>query len=96
MRNSGLPPDETKKFIVDTGGNLKYSRVLEALRLLGSKFVHEVQSGNRQPQRQKTHEVNYVQDDNDDVAFNITDDASTWESGDVASTNGWQRVMRRL
>ena len=83
LRNSGLSADEKKKIIVDAGGNLKYSKVLESLRLLGSKFFHEVQSGSPQPQRQKTYDVNYVQDDSEDMAFTVSDDATPWEAGDI-------------
>ena len=83
LRNSGLSADEKKKIIVDSGGNLKYSKVLESLRLLGSKFFHEVQSGSRQPQRQKTYDVNYVQDDSEDMAFTVSDDATPWEACDM-------------
>ena len=83
LRNSGLSADEKKKIIVDAGGNLKYSKVLEALRLLGSRFFHEVQSGNRQPQRQKTYDVNYVQDETEDLAYTMSDDVSAWEPGEI-------------
>ena len=83
LRNSGLSADGKKKIIVDAGGNLKYSKVLEALRLLGSRFFHEVQSGSRQPQRQKTYDVNYVQDETEDLAYTMSDDVSAWEPGEV-------------
>ena len=65
------------------GGNLKYSRVLESLRLLGSRFFHEVQSGSRQPQWQKTYDVNYVQDDAEDMTLTASEDVAAWDSGDV-------------
>ena len=65
LRNSGLTAEEKKKVIVDADGNLTYGKVIDALRLLGSKFFHEVQNGSKPAARQKTYDVNFIQDDVD-------------------------------
>ena len=68
IRNSGLSPEDKKKIIIDSGGNLEYEKVTSALQLLGSKFFAEVQSGaaNRTNARNKTYDVNYVDEDEPD------------------------------
>ena len=63
LRNSGLTAEEKKKVIVDADGNLTYSKVIASLRLLGSKFFHEVQTGSKPTSRQKTYDVNFTQED---------------------------------
>ena len=69
LRNSGLTAEEKKKVIVDADGNLTYGKVIESLRLLGSKFFHEVQNGNKPSSRQKTYDVNFLQDEFDAEAI---------------------------
>jgi hypothetical protein len=68
IRNSGLFPEDKKKIIIDSGGNLEYDKVTSALQLLGSKFFAEVQSGaaSRTNTRTKTYDVNYVDEDEHD------------------------------
>ena len=68
IRNSGLSPEDKKKIIIDSGGNLEYDKVTSALQLLGSKFFAEVQSGaaSRTNTRTKTYDVNYVDEDEHD------------------------------
>ncbi len=65
LRNSGLSADDKRRVIVDANGDLTYPKVTSALKLLGSRFFHEVQTGNKQSSRNKTYDVNYLQDDND-------------------------------
>ena len=63
LRNSTLPMDDKKRIIVDAAGDLKYDKVISSLRLLGSKFFNEVQSGpNKTGNRLKTYDINYVED----------------------------------
>ena len=82
LRNSGLGPEDKKKLIVDADGDLKYKNVVSSLKLLGSRFFHELQSGSKSLSRSKTYDVNAVFEDevhgeihDDDVAF-VGD---TWE-----------------
>jgi hypothetical protein len=60
LRNSGLGSEDKKKLIVDSHGNLEYQAIVSALKLLGSKFFHEVQAGSKFPNRVKTYDVNAV------------------------------------
>ena len=76
LRNSGLGSEDKKRLIVDSQGNLAYQSIVSSLKLLGSKFFQEVQSGSKYPTRVKTYDVNAVFDDDsgslapdDDQAF---------------------------
>ena len=63
LRNSGLGSEDKKKLIFDAKGNLVYKDIVSALKLLGSKFFHEVQSGNKPTMRTKTYDVNAAVED---------------------------------
>lgn len=63
LRNSGLGAEDKKRLIIDAGGNLEYKKIVPDLKLLGSKFFHEVQSGSRTNIRTKTYDVNAVIED---------------------------------
>ena len=63
LRNSGLGAEDKKKLIVDANGELKYESIVSALKLLGSKFFHELQSGSKNPTRTKTYDINAVQEE---------------------------------
>ena len=63
LRNSGLTAEEKKRVIIDAGGDLSYDKVIAALRLLGSKFFHEVQTGSKSGHRSKTYDVNMTQEE---------------------------------
>ena len=74
LRNSGLNAEDKKKLIVDSQGNLAYEEIVSSLKLLGSKFFHEVQSGSKTSMRSKTYDVNVALEEewgnnDDDVAF---------------------------
>lgn len=62
LRNSGLSAEEKKRVIIDAGGDLSYDRVIAALKLLGSKFFHEVQTGTKSGHRNKTYDVNMTEE----------------------------------
>ena len=62
LRNSGLHAEDKKKLIVDSKGALEHERIASSLKLLGSRFFHEVQSGSKNPSRSKTY-VNAVFDE---------------------------------
>lgn len=43
LRNPSLLSDDKKRVIIESGGNLQYSKVLSAIKLLGSRFFGELQ-----------------------------------------------------
>eukprot|EP00435_Cladocopium_sp_Y103_P040673 s1143_g11.t1 len=61
LQNSALSPEDKKRVVIESKGNLKYDTVIQAIRMLGAKFFHEVQ-GQQKSYRSKTYEVNHVQD----------------------------------
>ena len=65
LRNSGLSADDKRRVIVEANGDLTYPKVTTALKLLGSRFFQEVQTGSKQSSRNKTYDINFTQDDND-------------------------------
>ena len=58
LRNSGLGAEDKKKLIIDSKGILAYDDVVAAMKLLGSKFFQEVQTGGRVSSRTKTYDAN--------------------------------------
>ncbi len=86
LRNSGLTSEEKKKIIVDSEGKLSYDKVIAALRLLGSRFFQEVQSGGKSSHRNKTYEINYVQEDEEEETFMAVDDFTSGENTDLADS----------
>ena len=60
LRQSSLSSEDRKKVILDGGGKLQYESAKKSIRLLGSKFFNDLQSGGRSNQRQKTYDVNHV------------------------------------
>lgn len=64
LRNSGLNADDKRRVIVEANGDLTYPKVTTALKLLGSRFFQEVQTGSKQSSR-NTYDINFTQDDND-------------------------------
>ena len=65
LRNSALSPDDKKRVVIESKGNLKYDTVIQAIRMLGAKFFHEVQR-QQKSYRSKTYEVNHVQDQDEE------------------------------
>lgn len=61
LRNSTLTSEDKKRVVVEPQGNLKYDLVVNAIRMLGAKFFHEVQ-GQQRNYKSKTYDVNYVQE----------------------------------
>lgn len=90
LRNSGLSAEDKRRVIVEAEGDLTYTKVTKSLKLLGSKFFQEVQSGSKSGTRSKTYDINYTQEDqesewnqeSDDNAFMVSsgiDDAIRWK-----------------
>eukprot|EP00435_Cladocopium_sp_Y103_P011722 s5018_g3.t1 len=65
LRNSALNAEDKKRVVIEAKGHLKYESVTAAIRILGAKFFLEVQ-GTQKSHRNKTYDVNYVQDGVDD------------------------------
>ena len=87
LRNSGLGSEDKKKLIVDSHGNLEYQAIVSALKLLGSKFFHEVQAGSKFPNRVKTYDVNAVFDEDSGSGFPEDDHVfmgETWDESEIA------------
>eukprot|EP00435_Cladocopium_sp_Y103_P013949 s3079_g3.t1 len=84
LRNSGMNAEDKKKLIVDSKGNLAYEEIVSSLKLLGSKFFHEVQSGQKTSMRSKTYDVNVAVEDewhntDEDVAYV----GESWEEPEI-------------
>ena len=59
LRNSALSSGDKKRLIVESQGSLEYREVVSNLKLLGSRFFHEVHSSGKQNNpRTKTYEAN--------------------------------------
>ena len=87
LRNSGLSSEDKKKLIVDAQGALEYKSIVSSLKLLGSKFFHELQTGSRTSSRSKTYDVNAMLDD--ETPALATDEESVymgdaWDEPEVA------------
>ena len=60
LRNSSLGSEDKKRLIVESQGSLEYRDVVTNLKLLGSRFFHEVHAGKQQNPRTKTYDTNTV------------------------------------
>ena len=65
LRNSSLLSEDKKRVIIESGGNLQYSKVLAAIKLLGSRFFGELQGQNKGT-KLKTYDVNFTEEAEDD------------------------------
>eukprot|EP00435_Cladocopium_sp_Y103_P046285 s45_g13.t1 len=65
LRQSSLAPEDRKKVIMDAGGKLEYDKAKKAIRLLGSRFFSDLQSGSRGVAKQKTYDINYTDEAED-------------------------------
>ena len=57
LRQSQLSSEDKKKIVVEHGGQLTYDRVRSSIRLLGSKFFHELQGQRQAGNRTKTYDA---------------------------------------
>ena len=86
LRNSGLQAEDKKKLIVDSKGALEYDSIVSSLKLLGSKFFSEVQSGSKNPSRSKTYDVNVAFDEEQPVYAAEGEHAYVsefWDEGEI-------------
>ena len=63
VRNSGLTIEDKRRIILDSSGKLEYDSVVSSMKLIGSQFFQQVQTGTRPTQRTKTYDVNVVEDE---------------------------------
>ena len=93
VRNSGLSAEDKKRIIVDSQGNLDYTKVTESLQLLGSRFFGEVQSGigSQKSGRTKTHDVNYVEEGEPDHEDH---DEAVFYSSEVIEESGLEHLIQ--
>lgn len=71
LRQSTLSSDDRKRIILESGGKLDFDDAKKNMRLLGSKFFQDLQGQGRGGNRQKTYDVNYV-DDHEEQAWHVT------------------------
>ena len=57
LRNSALSAEDKKRLIVEPQGSLEYHGVVANLKLLGSRFFHEVHAGKQHNPRTKTYDT---------------------------------------
>eukprot|EP00435_Cladocopium_sp_Y103_P021822 s385_g5.t1 len=91
IRNSGLTSEDKKRIIVESAGNLKYSKVTDSIKLLASKFFGEVQAGTnaKANPRNKTYDVNFV----DDEHWSDEADESAFLSVEAAEDLGLETLL---
>eukprot|EP00435_Cladocopium_sp_Y103_P001301 s6071_g1.t1 len=85
LRNSVLSADDKKRVLVEAKGNLKYDSVTEAIRMLGAKFFQEIQ-GQQKSHRNKTYEVNYMQDGDEETFVGETEHVFAADGSDLPDT----------
>ena len=68
LRHSQLAPEDKKRVIVESKGDLKYAETIKAIKLLGSRFFGELQNRNgssagtsRGQERNKVYDVNMTE-----------------------------------
>ena len=74
LRHSQLAPDDKKRVVVESQGDLKYNETVKAIRLLGSKFFGELQAKNstsqgRMAERNRVYDVNFTEEDGQDETY---------------------------
>ena len=73
LRHSQLNPEDKKRVVVESQGNLTYAETVKAIRLLGSKFFGELQNKNsshsKAGERNKVYDVNFTEEDGQEEAF---------------------------
>eukprot|EP00435_Cladocopium_sp_Y103_P052633 s419_g16.t1 len=81
LRQSLLTPDERKRIIMEKGGNLTYEDSRKQIRLLGSKFFQELQTGSgSRASKLKTYDIHHVDDENYQWTEDDDDDEETFIS----------------
>ena len=73
LRQSQLSAEDRKKIVVEMGGKLEYSKVVSAIRLLGSRFFADLQG--QRTARTKTYDANVLEEaapDEPERAFQAT------------------------
>eukprot|EP00435_Cladocopium_sp_Y103_P033530 s374_g8.t1 len=71
IRQSQLPPEDRKRIVIQTEGNLSYEGARKSLRLLGAKFFHDLQGGVKS-NKYRTYDINAM-DTPEETAWVATD-----------------------
>ena len=64
LRQSQLSSEDKKKIVIEHGGKLDYDNVCKSIRMLGSRFFGELLQGKLGMTRNRTYDVNFVEDEN--------------------------------
>ena len=64
LRQSQLSSEDKKKIVIEHGGKLDYDNVCKSIRMLGSRFFGEFLQGKPGVTRNRTYDVNFVEDEN--------------------------------
>jgi len=86
LRNSGLPAEDKKRVIIESGGSLDYTKVTSAIRMLGSRFFQDVQGVSKTSQRNKVYDVNMTVDSEEDALWS---EEQTGSQGEAGEWEGW-------
>ena len=81
LRHSQLAPEEKKKVVVESNGDLKYAATVRAIRLLGSKFFGDLlQRGagsagsSRNVERGRVYDIHRTEGDAEEETYMTTED----------------------
>ena len=80
LRHSQLHPEDKKRVVIESKGDLDYDTTVKAVRLLGSKFFNEFQgrgggTQSKMGERQKVYDINMAQGEGEDEeAFYVNED----------------------
>ena len=71
LRHSQLLPEDKKRVVVESNGNLSYDSAVKAVRLLGSKFFNDFQgrgagAQNKASERTKVYDINMAEGEGDE------------------------------
>ena len=73
LRHSQLAPEDKKRVVIESEGNLKYKETVKAIRLLGSKIFGDLQNksatGSRGLERNKIYDVHYTEESGAEDVF---------------------------
>ena len=73
LRHSQLAPEDKKRVVVESQGDLKYKETVKAIRLLGSKIFGDLQNknatGSRGMERNKIYDVHYTEENGAEDVF---------------------------
>ena len=73
LRHSQLAPEDKKKVVIESQGDLRYAETVKAIRLLGSKFFGELQAKNssssKVAERSRVYDLHFTEEEGSEEAF---------------------------